>query len=92
MSRDELKKDRQNCFSDLQRAATAFYLNPKGKTHLVFLKHARKILNKINNRKLNRFSLEISQLEDKISLSSKSQRIYIADKILTTGILIKNQI
>jgi len=91
MSDSPLKQINQNCFMDLQRAATSFYLNPRGNTHKVFLSHAKKILNDLKNKKADSVLLKISQLEKEISVFGKdeSQIRNLADKILTTGILLR---
>jgi len=89
MSEDELKKNFLNCFMDLQRAAISFYQNPQGKTHLIFLNHAQGILEKIKDEKARHFVAIISQLKDKTSHPSEKQKKYLADEILTAGILLK---
>lgn len=90
MSDKDLKKSFLNCYSDLQRAATAYLLNPKGSSHLVFLAHSRKILEKISRKQTKYFGSLINSLERQAPLVKEDQKIYFADKILTTGILIKN--
>lgn len=73
-----------NCFLDLQRAASALYLNPLGKTHLVFLKHAQKIAGKD-------LSVVISKLEERASHGIDSKEAArLADEILTLGIMQKS--
>lgn len=86
-----LKEKFNNCFLDLQRSAVAFYLNPEGKTHQVFLKHARGILAKIKERKAREFSARIAQIEKEVihPPQDKNKRINLADKILTLGCLLK---
>jgi len=72
-----------NCFLDLQRAATALYLNPSGKTHLVFLAHAQKIADK-------EVSTTVAKLQEVASRSlSVEDAALLADKILTVGIMQK---
>ena len=91
-NKQDLKQDFNNCFLDLQRSAVAFYLNPKGKTHQIFLRHAQKILKGIKNKKAKEFSLKISHIEKEAAypLKNKKKRINLADKILTLGCLLKN--
>ena len=85
------KKDFSNCFLDLQRAAIAFYLNPRGKTHQVFLKHAQKILRKIKGVKARKLSTKILQIEREIAFLPKDNIKVrnLADKMLTFGLLSK---
>jgi len=89
MSGKELKINLLNCYSDLQRAAIAFYLNPRGNNHQVFLSHACQILKKVSGRKAKVFGKLIALLAKKVDLAPENQKINFADKILTTGILIK---
>ncbi len=80
-----------NCFSDLDRAATSFYLDPKGENHAIFLSHALKIIQEINDTNLGIFKnkiLTFKRLTSKNKLSKK-ERLNIADEILTTGVLLK---
>lgn len=92
MSDKDLRKNLLNCYSDLQRAATAYLLNPKGNNHLIFLAHSQTILEKIGRKKAKHFGSLINALERQAPLVKEDKKIYFADKILTTGILIKNQI
>lgn len=80
-----------NCFLDLQRAAVSFYFNPKGKTHQIFLKHARKILEEMKSIKARKFSDRIFQIEKATTHSSKNrvEARNLADKMLTLGLLLK---
>jgi len=72
-----------DCFLDLQRAATALYLNPQGRTHLIFLEHAQKIADK-------KASAAIFKLREAASRSlSVEDAVLLADKILTVGIMQK---
>ena len=89
MSEEERQKNYYNCFLDLRRSAVAFYLNPGGSTHRIFLTHAKKILSGINSDKAKKFMEMISSLEDKFSniTMEKTEKVNLADKILTTGIL-----
>lgn len=75
-----------NCFLDLQRAATALYLNPQGKTHLVFLEHAQKIVDKDLSARISKLRKEASD-----ALTSKEAAL-LADKILTLGLLAKTSL
>ncbi len=86
-----LKEKLNNCFLDLQRSAVSFYLNPDGETHQIFLQHAQKILREIKDKKSQGFSVRISQLVKETSHlpQNKSERIKVADKILTLGCLVK---
>ena len=81
-----------HCFLDLQRAAISFYLNPKGKTHQVFLAHARQILENSNTKKARKLLKKLSQIEREVAHppQSKKETQDLADKILTLGILIKS--
>jgi hypothetical protein len=90
-NRQSLKEKFNNCFLDLQRSAVSFYLNPNGKTHQVFLKHARKSLAEIKNKKAREFSARIFQMEKKTAHHprDKKRRINLADEILTLGCLLK---
>lgn len=82
------QKDLQNCFLDLQRAATAYYLNPQGKTYAIFLNHAYKILQK--KKKLAKFARQIKSLERKSARAAKEEFLNLADEMLTLGLLLKN--
>jgi len=90
-NKQSLKEKFRHCFTDLQRSAMAFYLKPKGKTHLIFLQHARKILLETKNKKAREFSNKIFQLEKETTrpLKNKREKINLADKILTLGCLLK---
>lgn len=77
-----------NCAMDLQRAAQWYYLNPQGQTYQIFLRHARKILAKKNNRLAIKTVSEIGKIEKEIAKPKKA-RIYLADKILTLGCLLR---
>lgn len=81
-----------HCYSDLFRSANAYYLNPKGTVHLVFLKHARKVL---QSMKSNTTVFWLSKLEKirnsiKDDVCDKENVAKRADEILTLGILLKN--
>ena len=91
LSDKQVKEKFYHCFSDLQRSASSYYFNPQGKNHLIFLKHAQKILKGINNQKAKTFSKKISSLVKQTSVlqQSKTNKINLADKILTLGCLIK---
>jgi len=72
-----------DCFLDLKRAATALYLNPRGKTHLVFLDHARKIAT-------GDLAARITNLRKKASRTlTPEEAKKLADKILTLGLLVR---
>ncbi|MCJ7793269.1 MAG: hypothetical protein MUP45_04870 [Candidatus Marinimicrobia bacterium] len=90
-NKQKAKEKIKNCCSDLQRSAIAFYLNPKGKTHQIFLKHAKEILAGIKSQKAREFSIRISQMETETTHfpKNKKERINLADKILTLGCLLK---
>jgi len=89
--KQNLREKFNNCFLDLQRSAVSFYLNPEGKTHQVFLKHARRTLARIRNKKAREFSARISQIEKQTAHPSqdKNKRTNLADKILTLGCMLK---
>lgn len=89
--KQNLKEKFNNCFLDLQRAATSFYLNPKGKTHQVFLQHARKILGEMKSIRARKFSTKILEIEKEAAClpKSKSKTKDLADKMLTLGLLLK---
>ena len=88
---EELEEKLNNCILDLQRSAVSFYFNPKGKTHKIFMQHAKKILAGIKSQKAREFSTRISQMEKETTHFSKNKRarINLADKILTLGCLLK---
>ena len=79
-------------YSDLCRAATSFYLNPYGKTHQIFLRHALNLLQKENKGIDNVF---IKKLEDllvktnRTNMTNTSNPSYLADSIFTLGMLLK---
>lgn len=74
-----------DCFLDLQRAAAALYLNPSGRTHLVFLKHAQKIAD-------GDLSDAISKLQKNASSTlAAEETARVADEILTLGIMSKGK-
>ena len=104
-----------SCYSDLCKAATSFYLNPFGKTHLLFLKHALSLLKENNLSGVNKYTNRLNNLIDKANWSNKANdilpakggtddvplprkagrvnktnSIYLADKIFTLGILLRN--
>lgn len=83
------KKDLQNCFLDLKRAATSFYLNPKGKTWQIFLDHALKILGE--KEKFQKFVIEIEKIKEKAPYAGKKEITNLADEMLTWGILIASK-
>lgn len=80
-----------NCFADLQRAATAFYRQPQGQTHQVFLKHALKILAPFKDQKTQGRIKELILLKEKTALpvNNRQEAIRLADKILTLGCVLK---
>lgn len=89
--KQDLKEKYNNCFLDLHRSAVSFYFNPRGKTHQIFLKHARKTLEKMKSVKARHFSKRIFQIE-KITTRSPKDRTKVknlADKMLTLGLLLK---
>ncbi len=74
-----------DCFLDLQRAATSLYLNPRGKTHHTFLRHAQKIAD-------GDLSTAISRLQKKASSTlAAEETARVADEILTLGIMLKGK-
>ncbi len=77
-----------NCALDLQRAAQWYYLNPKGKTHQIFLKHARKILSQGCFPQKEKILKELLKIEKELTICPK-RNINLADKILTLGCLLK---
>ncbi|MBI2103589.1 hypothetical protein HYT59_01135 [Candidatus Woesebacteria bacterium] len=79
------------CYLDLRRAAVSFYKAPQGSAHEEFMTHALKILNQLKEKKLEKFKKEIVSLRRATSKSnySERERMNIADKILTTGILLR---
>lgn len=81
------KRDLQNCFLDLQRAAVSFYLNPKGESYWIFLNHAYKILK--GRKKLAKFAKQIKELKKKSSQAKKEEVVNLADEMLTLGLLLK---
>jgi hypothetical protein len=91
MSKKKTAKEQFNhCFLDLQRAAVSLSLNPSGKTHLIFLKHAQKILKALKTPEAKNYLSQISQIEKQIPFSGKEKKTkYLSDKILTLGILMK---
>jgi penicillin-binding protein-related factor A (putative recombinase) len=91
LDKKQLKEKLNHCSLDLQRSAVAFYLQPKGELHQVFLQHAQKILREIKSQKATEFSEKISQLEKetKRPLKNKREKVNLADKILTLGCLLK---
>jgi len=78
-----------NCALDLQRAACWYYLNPKGKTHFIFIEHALAVLEKLKNNSTAKKALEKIEEIKRELLISRQPNIYLADKILTTGCLLK---
>lgn len=81
------KKDLQNCSLDLQRAAVSFYFNPKGKSWRIFLSHAYKIL--AGKKKLEKFAWQLKAIEKKSVGAKRGEIIYLADEMLTLGVLVK---
>jgi hypothetical protein len=79
---------------DLDRAATFFYLDPSGETHKIFLDHALKILIQLKDNRLRKYKKEILSFKKATSKSnySERERMNIADKILTIGILLKPKV
>jgi len=78
-----------NCALDLQRAAYWYYLNPKGKTHFVFIEHALGVLEKLKTHSGAKKTLEKIREIKKELLNCSGANIYLADKILTVGLLLK---
>lgn len=74
-----------NLYLDLKRAATFYYLDPKGTSHKVFLKHAQKIAKELDRK----VSVKVNHLFEVISGGNK-ERVKIADEILTTGIILRS--
>ncbi len=79
------KKLRANCYVDFYRAATWYYKNPKGNTHLVFFNHGMKLVRLLGLTKL----ISMCQTIQKKLENSKVVDIRLADKILTVGLLVK---
>lgn len=77
-----------NLYLDLKRAATFYYLDPKGASHKVFLKHAQKIAKELDRK----VSVKVNHLFEVISGGNggNKERVKIADEILTTGIILKS--
>lgn len=73
-----------NLYLDLKRSATFYYLDPRGASYKVFLKHAQKIAKELGRK----VSDKINRLFDVISDGNKG-RTKIADEILTTGVILK---
>lgn len=81
------KNDILNCYSDLYRSAYSLAINPDGQNHLVFLNHAIKII------KYKKYKNILLKIQKKLSKKlSPSEIPYLADQILTTGILIKQEV
>ncbi len=80
------------CYLDLRRAAVSFYKAPDGHAHQEMIAHALKTLNDFKGKKLGNFKKEISYLKKVTSRNNYSdrERINLADKILTTGLLLKS--
>lgn len=74
------QNDILNCYTDLNRAAASLYLNPSGQNHLIFLNHAIKIL------KNNQYSQKLKNIKKRLKSGDNK---YLAEEILTTGILLK---
>ena len=83
---EEEKKIRNNCYVDFYRAATWYYRNPQGNTHLVFFNHGMKLIRSLGLTKL----ISMCQIIQKKLKNSKVVDIRLADKILTVGLLVKN--
>lgn len=81
------KRDLQNCFLDLQRAAVSFYLNPKGESYWIFLNHAYKILKE--KKRSAKFTKQIKTLMKRSAQAKKEDVINLADEMLTLGLLLK---
>ena len=82
MSQDDIL----NCYTDLNRSAVSLYLNPHGQNHLIFLSHAIKIL------KNNKYRNILLKIQKKLNSKLLIKEIpYLADQILTTGILLKQK-
>lgn len=80
------KNDVLNCYSDLYRASYSLSVNPHGQNHLIFLSHAIKIL------RIKKFKNELIKIQKKLFKKLKKEEIpYLADKILTTGIILKQK-
>ena len=80
-----------SCYSDLCKAATSFYLNPKGTTQLMFIRHAKELLKKSPEYSFHKFIVQLEQIEKEVERSDSSGKDlpYTADKIHTLGTLIK---
>lgn len=79
-----------NCFTDLQRAATAYYLRPGGAAAGMFLSHAREILEKLGTKETINYLSEIDDIERLMKLSTgKRSAVNISDQILTLGVILK---
>ncbi|KKQ53024.1 hypothetical protein A2865_02710 [Candidatus Woesebacteria bacterium RIFCSPHIGHO2_01_FULL_39_17] len=83
------KENFLNCYQDLQRAAVSYIKNPKGSTHILFIDHALKILEKLGDRKANLFKIRIVDLKRKLKSTKKASSHNLADEILTIGLLLK---
>lgn len=83
MSQDDIL----NCYTDLNRSAVSLFLNPHGQTHLIFLNHA------IKNLRIKKYKNILIQIQKKLSKKVSPEEIpYLADQILTTGILLKQKV
>jgi len=80
-------KDLQNCFLDLKRAATSFYLNPKGKSWQIFLDHARQILEE--KKDFGDYITKLKDIKEKAVNVKKREIVNLADKMLTHGIILR---
>lgn len=80
------------CYSDLQKSAVAYYLNPKGKTHQIFFHHAEQTLKRLSDKKIKWFLKEIQKIKKKMVSDQESVQnpLYLSDDLLTLGILLKN--
>lgn len=78
------RNDILNCYTDLNRSAVSLYLNPHGQNHLIFLNHA------IKNLKILKYKKTLVKIQKKLHQKFSQKEIpYLADQILTTGILLK---
>ena len=78
-----------NCSLDFQRAACSYCTNPRGKTHLVFLKHGLEILKTIKNGRAKKLFSEGVKIEKTLLKNGQKRNIGLADKLLTFGLMMK---
>jgi len=80
------KTKRLDCYSDFYTAATAYYKNSSGTTHLTFIKHGKRLLEELKEQKLlSRCDL----VEEKLSKSDGYDK-YLAEDILVLGSLVRS--